>query len=52
MSELDANPMQILLYQSATSAVILLFFIPAFDSVSLLIDFPYDSNNMVNSKHF
>ena len=51
MAELNANPMQILLYQSATSAVILLFFIPFFDSVSHLQTYPYDATNMVTLKN-
>ena len=49
MNELDANPMQILLYQSITSCILLLFCIPIFDNVELLMAYHYDSENVVRN---
>lgn len=46
-NELQANAMQILLYQSAQSAVILALFIPMFDDVSALRAFKFNRDNMV-----
>lgn len=46
MNELDANPMQILLYQSGTSAIILSCFIPIFDDVNLIRKYEYEFENV------
>jgi solute carrier family 35 protein E3 len=45
-SELQANAMQILLYQSIQSAVILLFCIPIFDDTSKLLAYKFDTDSM------
>lgn len=47
-NELQANAMQILLYQSAMSAVILLFAVPFFDDVSALRNYEFNSQNIVS----
>jgi len=45
MNELDANPMQILLYQSGTSAIMLIFCIPFFDDLSLIRAYEFNTAN-------
>eukprot|EP01080_Neovahlkampfia_damariscottae_P003729 gene3729-6617_t len=46
MKELDANPMQILLYQSITACILLCFCIPVFDDTELLITYHYNVENV------
>jgi solute carrier family 35 protein E3 len=46
MNELDANAMQILLYQSGTSAVMLMVLVPFFDDISLIRAYEYNSVNV------
>eukprot|EP01080_Neovahlkampfia_damariscottae_P010053 gene10053-2477_t len=46
MNELDANPMQILLYQSITSCIMLCFCIPIFDNTKLLMVYNFTPTNI------